>query len=97
MKLVAHVRKVSETGIHGIGAIQDGEVSRVGDLPLPGRVVIELEDDGVACMMYRFTKSGEFCGDTWHENLENAYSQAAFEYGLSKDDFVEMVDDQTGG
>ncbi len=41
-------------------------------------------------MMFRYTSSGEFCGDTWHETLEDAIAQAGYEYGLSEQDFRAM-------
>ena len=92
MKFVARVQRVLKSGIHTIGTIKDGKVVPVKDFPLPHRVIIETDEAGDACMMYRYTKAGEFCGDTWHEDLESAYSQAAYEYGLSKGDFVEVID-----
>lgn len=88
MKYVARVTKVLRTGIHKIGDIQDGELRPVADLPLPDRLEIELEGGpGDPCMIYRYTDDGEFCGDTWHEKLEDALAQAEFEYGLSQRDF----------
>ena len=31
-------------------------------------------------MLFRYTSSGEFAGDTWHESLDQAKDQAEFEY-----------------
>jgi len=94
MKYVARVTEVLRTGIHKIGDIQDGEVRPVVDLPLPDRVEIEIKADRTMqpCMMYRYTDAGEFCGDTWHETLEDAFEQAEFEYGLFQRDF-QVVDE----
>ncbi len=89
MKYVARVIRVLHPGIHKIGTIRDDRPESVADMPLPNRVEIELDggpDQG--CMMYRYTDAGEFCGDTWHENLNEAIAQAEFEYGLGKQDFV---------
>jgi hypothetical protein len=34
----------------------------------------------------RYTKSGEFGGDTWHQSLQDAMEQAAYEFpGLLKE------------
>ena len=38
-------------------------------------------------MMYRYTDAGQFCGDTWHENLDAAFGEAETEYGLTENDF----------
>jgi hypothetical protein len=87
-KYAARVTEVLRRRIHTVGEIHDGVVRPVADLPLPDRIEIALDgepDD--ACMMYRYTDAGEFCGDTWHESLASAIAQAAFEYGLTEQDF----------
>ena len=96
MKYVARVHKVLQTGIHGIGKIQNAEVVAREALPLPDRVEIEALSDDSECMMYRYTRSGEFGGDTWHENLDSAFHQAEHEYGLSSSDFLVVRDDSQG-
>ena len=92
MKYIARVREVLQTGIHSIGRIDNEKVVAGEPLPLPERVEIEATEDGGECMMYRYTRAGAFCGDTWHEDLESAFDQAAFEYGLKREDFL-MVHD----
>jgi hypothetical protein len=42
-------------------------------------LVLEAQDDGSA-MLYRYTADGADCGDTWHEDVEAAKEQAAWEY-----------------
>jgi hypothetical protein len=49
-------------------------------LPRPDVVVIESESEGNV-FLYRLTRSGEPCGDTWHQSIEDAQHQAAYEYG----------------
>lgn len=44
-------------------------------------------------MMYRYTRSGDFCGDAWREDLESAFEQAKFEYGLGSEDFPTVLDE----
>ena len=48
--------------------------------PMPYPEVLYLETDQSSCMLYRYTLGGQFCGDTWHATLEDAKSQAEFEY-----------------
>ncbi len=92
MKYIARVKQVLRPGIHKIGMIQDDRPVPVADLPLPDHVEIEIEGGpDQPCMMYRYTDAGEFCGDTWHENLRKAFAQAEYEYGLSERDFVRMA------
>ena len=87
MKYVAKITRVLRA-IQSVGGLRDGKIVPVAPLPQPDRVEIELEGgpEG-SCMMYRYTSSGEFCGDTWHETLEDAIAQAGYEYGLSEQDF----------
>jgi len=87
MKYVARIKQVPRA-IHHIGGLRDGKIQPIADLPPPQRIEIEL-DGGLEepCMMYRYTESGEFCGDTWHQTLRDAIKQAEYEYGLSDKDF----------
>lgn len=96
MKYVARVREVLKTGIHTIARIKDGEVVALDPMALPERIEIEASEDGGECMMYRYTRTGEFCGDTWHECLESALGQAEYEYGLKREDFLVLHDGAQG-
>jgi hypothetical protein len=88
MKYVADVHHVVRDGIHKIAELREGEIQPIADMPHPDRVEIELDGTpNQPCMMYRYTRSGEFCGDTWHRNLEEAFAQAEYEYGLGEQDF----------
>ena len=88
MKYLARVRQVLRSGIHSVGELRDGQLHRIAELPTPDRVEIEMDDSPEsACMMYRYTDTGAFCGDTWHATFADALAQAEFEYGLSSSDF----------
>ena len=87
MRYVARVRTVLRN-INKVGGFVDGEVRAIADMPLPDRVEIIPEGTDGSFMMFRFTKDGEDCGDTFHATLEDAFDQATFEYGLSKSDFL---------
>ncbi len=43
--------------------------------------VLLITEEKSGIFLYRYTVSGEFAGDTWHENIENARYQAGCEYG----------------
>jgi hypothetical protein len=43
--------------------------------------VVLAEGDSASVMLYRYRCDGEFCGDTWHESLQEAQEQAQYEYG----------------
>jgi hypothetical protein len=91
-RLVAKVTKVLVPGIHTQGFVENGEVQRGTAMKQPTRVVIELAGGpDEECMMYRYTDANEFCGDTWHMTLAGAFSQAAYEYGLTEGDFSEVT------
>lgn len=61
------------------------------EMPLPDRVEIAPESGSDHYFLFRY-RSGEFCGDTWHENLEAAFEQAEYEYGLCASDFLAVHD-----
>jgi len=97
MKYVARPKEFRRPDMHTIGHISDGELITGDSLPLPDRVVIEPEPDSDSYFMLRYTRSGVFCGDTWHEDLEAALEQANYEYGLTAADFLVVHDGQPGG
>ena len=93
MRYVARVSKVLHPEIHSIGTIEDGRVVRVAGMPLPTRVEIHLDGSpDEPCMMFRYDDDNAFCGDTWHQNLSEAFADAEYEYGITEDDFSPMDD-----
>lgn len=92
-RYIANITETLRPGIHKVATIEDNAVIPVADLPAPKRVEIVLEGGRQdPCMLYRYTDVGEHCGDTWHENLAAALSQAEFEYGLAEADFAQVND-----
>jgi len=83
MKLTARVKQVLCTGIHRIAVDRRADEVIFDDLPLPTYLEIEIDESGHA-MLYRYRDDGAFCGDTWHESLQDAKEQAAYEYGISE-------------
>ncbi len=80
MKYTARVEQILQTGIHRL-VTKDGDGEFVSDpMPLPDYVEIEASDN--EAMLYRYQDDGTFCGDTWHETLQAAKAQAAYEYGI---------------
>ena len=85
MKYTARVTQVLQQ-VQKQAAIINGELKTVADLPRPDYVEIEAAGGGYS--FYRFTDAGEFCGDTWHEHLWEAFDQARYEYGLTEKNFA---------
>lgn len=96
MKYVARVSEVLQSDVHMGVDIVDGRIVSGAPLPHPERVEIEPSADTGGCMMFRYTRKGEFCGDTWHESMDRAFDQARSEYGLNREDFL-LVHDGAGG
>jgi hypothetical protein len=89
MKYVAKVKQVLRSNIHRIGIFEDDKLKTVKYFPNAKRVEIEIAaDENSPCMMYRYTNSDEFCGDTWHETFQDALDEALREYGLKREDFT---------
>ena len=57
-------------------------------LPCPDLLVIEETKEGF--YLFRYTKLGEFGGDTWHQRLQDAKDQAAYEFRDSLTDWWEV-------
>lgn len=49
------------------------------EMPQADVLVLEPLDDG-NFMLLRYTAKGDYCGDTWHQSLDEAKQQAAFEF-----------------
>lgn len=61
-------------------------------LPRPKILLIrQISGDEIAfrpnddILLFRFTETGEYAGDTWHQSIEEAKAQAEFEYGIAGD------------
>jgi hypothetical protein len=92
MRYFAHVAHVRRRGIHMlVTCSHTGEDIR-SELPLPDRVELEVDDDGCA-MLYRYQNNGTFCGDTWHECIQDAHKQAFYEYEIQEHDWKLIPDE----
>src|SRR5271168_378745 len=76
-RLIASVRPIvsRKQSIHSRGLSEGPKVY----MPFPE--VILIEGDAKSCMVYRYRSDKSFCGDTWHQSLEDAKTQCLYEYG----------------
>ena len=51
-------------------------------------LVIEENQDGI--FLYRYGLGGNFVGDTWHMNVDDAKHQASYEYGGSVNEWADV-------
>lgn len=51
-------------------------------------LVIDENQDGI--FLYRYGKGGDFAGDTWHRNVDDAKHQASYEYGERVKDWADV-------
>lgn len=75
--LQARVRAVTGKTIHWVGAEPCAD-------PVAAQIV--MEDDGF--YLLRLESEGQRLADTWHQSLEEAKAQAAFEYGIADADWA---------
>src|SRR5438132_9574654 len=54
-----------------------------------GAVNSERDSESRGWLLVRYTLDGTFAGDTWHETIDDAKNQAAFEYGDAVGDWQE--------
>ena len=84
-KLQATVCNATERTTHTLGILGSNGPETTSELPVAVRVEIVAADDGI--FLLRFDKDGEFCGDTWHQSIEEAKEQACFEFNISASDW----------
>jgi hypothetical protein len=63
----------------GLAPMEPGERDARERMPIARVLVLETRPDGI--FLDRFDESGEDSGDTWHESVDDAKSQAVAEYG----------------
>lgn len=85
MKLQARVRHVTGRTTHSVGTIVSDQVVPVENMPAASRV--ELVREGESYFLYRYSASGEFAGDTWHQTIKEAKHQAEWEYEIRDSDW----------
>lgn len=85
MKLRATVKIVTGGTVHFV-ARRDGPMV-CGE---PSYVTIH-EQDG-AFYLLRYGPDDEFVADTWHTTIDEAKSQAEFEYGIGGSDWIDCSD-----
>ncbi len=95
MKYVATITKVLHP--ERMGQIYENkELRRFAYLLTPVSVEIGLKDStSEICRMFRYTYSGLCCGTTDHQSLNQAFSQATDEFGLTISDFKLIPDQNT--
>jgi hypothetical protein len=64
----------------------------MSDLPQARFIVLQTADSGV--FLNRYSEEGEFAGDTWHIDEDEALEQAAFEFGVKPEDWMEIHPDE---
>ncbi len=85
MRLRAKVERATGTTRHYIGALEDGRPIPRVELPVPAWIEISSEDG--AFYLFRLDPEGACFADTWHQTLEEAKRQAAFEFGITPGDW----------
>src|SRR5947209_16655200 len=62
-------------------------------MPPASILIVDQQPDGI--FLLRYSSRGEFAGDTWHEDFEEAKSQAEFEYPGCVSEWESVVGDVT--
>ena len=62
-------------------------------LPIADVILLVIDRDPGATMLFRYTAHGDFGGDTFHTNSDEALAQATFEYGEALGEWIDVPDD----
>jgi hypothetical protein len=85
MRLRARVQHATGGTRHHRAHIEEGEIRKGEELPVPAWVEIQ-PADGAFFLLY-LDERGEQLTDTWHQTLEQAKAQARHEFGIEGDDW----------
>ena len=88
MRLQAKVKGTTGKTRHSLGTVIDGNLKPVEDIPTPSWLEI-VQEDGAFYLFY-FNECGVCFTDTWHQSLEEAKQQAAFEFGIEAGEWTEV-------
>jgi hypothetical protein len=85
---IAFVGKIAELRTrHAIGLPDGPQV----EMPTAEILVLEEDPKGTA-MLFRYTGNGQDAGDTWHQTVDDAKAQAAWEYENALGMWVKVPD-----
>lgn len=87
-KIQAIVFNTKVKAKHALGTLGPDGPKSTGELSKSFRV--EIVFDELGAFMLRYDKNGDFCGDTWHQTIEEAKAQASFEFNTNEADWVEV-------
>lgn len=87
----ARVKLIGEPRVRhylGMPPMSDDEPDNRVPLPVASMILL-VEDDGDGTYLYRLNEDKEAITDTWHMTVEDAESQAEFEYGVTHQQWEE--------
>jgi hypothetical protein len=57
---------------------------------LPPAEFLVIEADQHGTYLFRYTRKGDFAGDTWHATTDDAIAQAEYEFGIIRTDWRQV-------
>src|SRR5688572_2036314 len=97
MRYVMKLRHILETPkvrhYWGMPPMDDGADDSRQLMPPALFLLIDENTDGV--LLVRHSESGAFCGDTWHESIEDAKHQADYEFGTAVGEWIPVPEEES--
>ena len=88
MRLKAYIKSSTEKTKHLIGNFDEGELKNISSLPTA--TWIEIVEEGDSVYLYHYDNDGICISDTWHLSIQEAKSQALFEFNIREEDWQEI-------
>lgn len=77
---------------HATGSTVHHEVRAGGAFVVPTPASLRIVRDTTGYLLLRLNQAGDCLADTWHHTAEEAKAQAAFEYDVGSEEWVECTD-----
>ena len=89
VSLVARIVKIVEQPlvVHFMGLPLELTQQRDERIPLPYAYILLIAEKADGIYLFRFTKEGDYAGDTWHQSIFDAQRQARYEYQVQAIDW----------
>jgi hypothetical protein len=83
----AKISETSERSKHSLAELRPSGPEAM--MAFPAAASLEIVQEVHGYLLIRYDSGGQYCGDTWHQTVEEAKAQAMFEFSVLSDQWNE--------